>query len=142
MPSVLRGFHHALVDFFLRKFAQLQRESHVLVAGHVRIERVVLEDHFAMSRSFGGVSFTMRPPMAIVPPLISSSPAIMRSVVDFPQPRRPDQHDKFLVADLEIHFIDGLDAAGVNFFNVLENDFPPRLAPLHARKKRAKCAFF
>src|SRR5215471_2324839 len=43
----------------------------------------------AMSRSFGCSWFTTRPPMAMVPPLISSSPAIMRSVVDLPQPDGP-----------------------------------------------------
>ena len=42
-----------------------------------------------MSRSFGSTWLTMRPSMAIVPPLISSSPAIIRSVVDLPQPEGP-----------------------------------------------------
>src|SRR6266851_1115992 len=43
----------------------------------------------AMSRSFGCRWLTTRPPMAMVPPLISSRPAIMRSVVDLPQPDGP-----------------------------------------------------
>src|SRR4051794_11848307 len=43
----------------------------------------------AMSRSRGGMSFTSPPPMAMSPELISSSPAIMRSVVDLPQPEGP-----------------------------------------------------
>src|SRR3984893_18345551 len=43
----------------------------------------------AMSRSFGCRWFTMRPPIEMVPPLISSRPAIMRSVVDFAQPEGP-----------------------------------------------------
>jgi hypothetical protein len=42
-----------------------------------------------MSRSFGGTSFTTRSPILIVPELSSSSPAIMRSRVDFPQPDGP-----------------------------------------------------
>src|SRR6266849_844381 len=42
-----------------------------------------------MSRSFGGRSFTTRSPMVISPPVISSSPATMRSVVDLPQPDGP-----------------------------------------------------
>ena len=42
-----------------------------------------------MSRSFGGTSFTTRPSIDIVPPEISSRPAIIRSVVDFPQPEGP-----------------------------------------------------
>src|SRR5262249_19335522 len=43
----------------------------------------------ATSRSFGCKWFTTRPPMAMVPALISSRPAIMRSVVDLPQPEGP-----------------------------------------------------
>src|SRR4051812_37977665 len=43
----------------------------------------------AMSRSLGVSLLTTRPPIAISPPLISSSPAIMRSSVDLPQPEGP-----------------------------------------------------
>src|SRR5271154_5258833 len=43
----------------------------------------------AMSRSLGAMLLTTRPPMLISPPLISSSPAIMRSSVDLPQPEGP-----------------------------------------------------
>ena len=42
-----------------------------------------------MSRSFGGTSLTLLAPMRISPELISSSPAIMRSSVDLPQPDGP-----------------------------------------------------
>src|SRR5580700_5442302 len=42
-----------------------------------------------MSRSFGGRSLTTSPPIEMSPALISSSPAIMRSVVDLPQPDGP-----------------------------------------------------
>ena len=43
----------------------------------------------AMSRSLGGRSLTTRSPIEIVPALISSSPAIVRSAVDLPQPDGP-----------------------------------------------------
>src|ERR1700730_3723749 len=43
----------------------------------------------AISRSLGGSRFTARPPMGISPPLMCSSPAIIRSSVDLPQPDRP-----------------------------------------------------
>ena len=43
----------------------------------------------AMSRSFGGTSLIRRPPMYISPLEISSRPAIMRRVVDLPQPEGP-----------------------------------------------------
>jgi hypothetical protein len=43
----------------------------------------------AMSRSLGGRSLTTRSPIEIVPPVISSRPAIIRSAVDFPHPDGP-----------------------------------------------------
>src|SRR4051794_12344197 len=42
-----------------------------------------------MSRSFGVRSFTTSPPIDRRPSVMSSSPAIMRSAVDFPQPEGP-----------------------------------------------------
>ena len=43
----------------------------------------------AMSRSAGSISLTTLPPMLTVPPVTVSSPAIMRSSVDLPQPEGP-----------------------------------------------------
>src|SRR5919197_843339 len=43
----------------------------------------------AMSRSLGGTSLTTRSPMRISPEVILSSPAIIRSKVDLPQPEGP-----------------------------------------------------
>src|ERR1700694_4783685 len=42
-----------------------------------------------MSRSFGGTSLTTSPPIMMSPSVISSRPAIIRKVVDFPQPDGP-----------------------------------------------------
>ena len=42
-----------------------------------------------MSRSFGGIWLTTLPPMTMSPALMFSSPAIMRSSVDLPQPDGP-----------------------------------------------------
>ncbi len=43
----------------------------------------------AMSRSLGGRSFTTRPPIVMVPELISSRPAMDRRAVVLPQPDGP-----------------------------------------------------
>src|SRR5712691_4577744 len=43
----------------------------------------------AISRSFGATPLTTRSPIAIRPPEISSSPAIIRKSVDLPQPEGP-----------------------------------------------------
>ena len=42
-----------------------------------------------MSRSLGSSAFTTRSPIAISPPVISSSPATIRKSVDLPQPDGP-----------------------------------------------------
>src|SRR5688572_28007779 len=42
-----------------------------------------------MSRSLGWTWLTTRPPISISPPVMFSSPAIMRSSVDLPQPEGP-----------------------------------------------------
>ena len=42
-----------------------------------------------MSRSFDSTSLTTLPSIAIVPPVISSRPASIRSSVDLPQPEGP-----------------------------------------------------
>ncbi|MPM84688.1 hypothetical protein SDC9_131761 [bioreactor metagenome] len=41
----LRRFLHLLVDLSLGNLAQLESERHVFIHGHMRVERVVLEDH-------------------------------------------------------------------------------------------------
>jgi len=43
----------------------------------------------AMSRSAGSTSLTTRPSMSILPEVVVSRPAIMRSSVDLPQPEGP-----------------------------------------------------
>ena len=43
----------------------------------------------AMPRWAGGTSFIFSPSISRVPPVIRSSPAIMRSSVDLPQPDGP-----------------------------------------------------
>src|SRR6186997_1220494 len=42
-----------------------------------------------MSRSLGARSFTTLPPIVSLPSVMSSSPAIIRSAVDLPQPEGP-----------------------------------------------------
>ena len=79
---------HPPVDFRPGKMPELQPEGHVLIDRHVRVERVVLEDHGDVA-VLGGRSFTTWPLMEIVPSVGSSRPAIRRKVVVLPQPEGP-----------------------------------------------------
>ena len=65
----------------------------------------------AMSRSFGGTLLTTRPPIAISPPVMFSSPAIMRSSVDLPQPEGPTSIDELAVRDVDRHPVQHLRGA-------------------------------
>ena len=66
-----------------------------------------------MSRSFGGTRLTTVPPIAISPAPISSSPAIIRSSVDLPQPDGPDQHAELAVGDRDVDAADHVRRAEV-----------------------------
>ena len=97
---------HPLVDLGPRRAAQLQGERHVLEHGHVGIERVVLEHH-------GDVAILRR--HVVHQPLADANLA-RRNVLqtgNHPQgrrlaaPRGTDQHDEFLVLNVEIHAVDG-----------------------------------
>jgi hypothetical protein len=79
---------HARLDLGLRDLRVAQAERHVLEDRHVRIEGVVLEHH-ATPRSPGARASTRRSPMWISPVSTVSSPAIIRSRVDLPQPEGP-----------------------------------------------------
>ena len=83
----------------------------------------------AMSRSRGGTSLTTSPPIQISPSVISSRPAIMRSVVDLPQPDGPDQHDELVIGDLQVDALHRLHAAVV----VLDDLADRRLQPWSCR---------
>ena len=64
-----------------------------------------------MSRSFGATELTILPSMRISPSLTVSSPAIMASSVDLPQPEGPTSATNSPVLRLEIDALQHLDRA-------------------------------
>ena len=75
-----------------------------------------------MSRSLGALSLMTWPPIFSSPSVMSSSPATIRSAVDFPQPGRADEDHELAVGDVEVHVLDGLVAVAVALGDVLESD--------------------
>ncbi len=75
-----------------------------------------------MSRSFGGTVFTTRPPMAIVPSVMLSRPATIRSAVVFPQPDGPTStmNSPSWMSRLSSEM--AFDAAPVHLRDALEHD--------------------
>ena len=64
----------------------------------------------AMPRSAGSTSLTSLPPMAISPPLMSSSPAIILSKRGLAAAGRADEDDELAVLDVHVGAMDDLEA--------------------------------
>ena len=75
-----------------------------------------------MSRSLGGTVLTTRSPMRIVPSVIVSRPATIRSAVVFPHPDGPDEHDELAVLDLQVQIGDADGPTRVDLADVLQHD--------------------
>ena len=54
---------------------------------------------------------------------MSSSPAIIRSAVDLPQPDGPDEDQELAVGDLEVELLDGLGPVREPLGDLVERDF-------------------
>jgi hypothetical protein len=88
-----------------------------------------------MSRSDGSMSLTTRSPMRISPDEVVSTPAIMRSSVDLPQPDGADQHAEVPVRHVQGNALHGFDAAGVDFSDVFQCDLRHQVCPQGANSE-------
>ena len=110
-----------LVDPRLLDLRHLQRERHVLANGHVRIERVVLEDH-------RDVTVLRRLPVddVFADPQLALGYVLEAS--DHPQRRRlaaagrPDEDQELAVGDVEVELLDRLGPVGESFRHLVERD--------------------
>ena len=118
--SVAAACLDLLVDLGLVDLGQLQREAHVLAHGHVRVERVVLEDH-------RDVAVLRR---AVVDHLAADLQLAAGDVLepgDHPQrrrlaaARRPDQDHELAVGDVEVHVLDGFVAVVEDLGDAIED---------------------
>ena len=116
-----RGLTHARVDLGFREPPQLQRERHVLVHGHVRVQGVVLEDHGDVAILGGHV----------VDDAVADANGPLGDLLqpgDHPQrralaaPAGADQHGKLGVGDVQVHRVHGGHVAGKDLRDVLKND--------------------
>ena len=88
-PEQLRDLVDPPCDLVLRRPPHLEPVAEVLADGHVRVERVALEDHRDVAMARGEVGDVAVADRDRARASTSSSPAIMRSSVDFPQPDGP-----------------------------------------------------
>ena len=87
----------------------------------MRIKRIILEHHGDIA-VFGRDIIDKRSLIQISPEVTSSNPAIMRKVVDLPQPEGPDKYEKLLVADFQINILDGIGTALIPFAKIFDPD--------------------
>jgi hypothetical protein len=112
---------HAAVDLLARHLSQLQPEGHVVVAGHVRVERVVLEHHRQVAVLC----------LHVVDDGISEADAAAGDLLQpghHPQQRGlaaaggADQHHQRAVLDREVDGAHGLRAVLVDLGHLVEPD--------------------
>ena len=138
-PEQLRDLVDALVDHVLRHLAHPQAVAEVPRHGHVRVERVVLEDHRDVAvarrevRHFP-VADEERPGGDLLEP--GHHPQKRR----FPAARRPDEHHELAGGDLEIDVIHRMDVSRVDLVDALEPDRAHQQSPpTPVAYRRATC---
>jgi hypothetical protein len=103
-----RDLSDAAADLDLRRLAQLEAEAEVLLDGHVRVERVVLEDHrdvAILRRQVGDLA--LADVDAAVGDLFEAGDHAQQGRLA--AAGRPDEHHELAIADLERHIIDCSD---------------------------------
>ena len=109
------------VDLLLRALRELQRERDVVAHGHVRVQRVALEDHRDVAVARG----LLVDDLAADPQLAGRDVLEPRDHVQrgrLPAARRPDEDHELPVADLQVEALDGGVAVRVRLDDVVEND--------------------
>ena len=112
---------NSLGDLLLGHLAQSQREADVVGDGHVRVERVVLEDH-------RDVALLRRQVVDDLPAESHDSGGDVLEAGDHPQDRRlataggADEHHQLTVVDRQVDPVNGLEAVRVDLLDVLELD--------------------
>jgi hypothetical protein len=125
-----------LVDLVLRRLAQLQRERHVVVDRHVRVERVVLEHHRDVARlglKVRDVPVSDEDRAGVDRLETGQHPKAGRLAAA----RRADENEEFAVVDFEIELVDGgRRAAGIDPGRLRERNCCHGRATFH-RQERA-----
>src|SRR5262249_50941002 len=130
-PEDLGRRLHPAPDLGLLEASHLQPERHVVVGVHVRVERVVLEDH----RHVAGLRRQVVDHLAADPPRPGGDVLETR---DHPQrgrlaaPRRADEDDELAVTDVQVEVAHRPRAVRVDLRQLLELDArhgPGRLTP-------------
>ena len=114
-----RGFFYSVVDFLRSHLSESETERHVLVDGHVRIKRVVLENHRDVSIPRLDVVYETSVDIELAGGNFFETGYHTQSR-GFTAAGRSDENDKFLVVDFKVKVTDRLDVTGVNLVNVPE----------------------
>ena len=114
-----RDVVHAALDLGLGRVTDAETEPEVLAHAHVRIQRVVLEDHRDVAvgrRQLGDLAIADRD-RPVRDLLEAGDHAKQRRLA---AAGRPDEHHELAVLDRQVDVVDGDDAAGERLRDVLE----------------------
>ena len=119
-------FLHPCLNLVFGIFPQLKPKGHVLIDAHVRVERVILEDHGDVA-VFGGHIVDDRPiyrNLAGGDFLKSGNHPQRRGLA---AARRADEYYEFFVLDLDIGVVHSHHVFVVYFADILQNYFSHRI---------------
>ena len=124
-PQDTRRVANPPVDLLALELSQLQPEGHVLVRGHVRVERVVLEDHrdVAVLRREVVHDLAADANDAVADRL---EPGHHPERARLPAARGPDEDDELAVADLEVEVADRMRPVRIDLVQLFELDLGHR----------------
>ena len=110
---------YPLFDFALRRLSQLQTEGHVFKNGHVRIKRIILENHRDISVFRSDIVYQL-PVNQKLSRCNFLKAGNHSQGSGFTASRRPDQNDELLVRNIEVKVVYRRNPAGILFVDVLK----------------------
>src|SRR4028119_821720 len=128
------GFLDAAVDLGLVHLAELEREAHVLAHVHVRVERVVLEDHSDVP--LAGRQVVHHP----VPYKDLATAYVLEARYHaqgggLAAPRGPDEHHELPVGYVQAHLVHGGNVAAVDFGDLFHGHFGHAISSFRFQKR-------
>jgi hypothetical protein len=114
----------------------VEREAHVLPDVHVRVERVVLEDHSDIALAGRQVVYDPVPDKNLAPAYIFEARYHAQGG-GLAAPRGPDEYHKLPVGYVQVHLVHGGNVAAVDFGDLFHGHFGHNISSFRFRERPA-----